>query len=571
MDMHLARIRIVNFRGVKDLTLDLDPITVLIGENNTGKSSILAALQACLGRPFTRRGSHFGDYDHHLPDGNVQPSGTGAIEIHLEFRESVEGEWPDEVVQLLSGAAQISENDKQCVIFRATSKHDADVEDFVASYDFLNPRGEALPPAQQSRQLQNLQGLVPLFYLAALRDAAAEFRPRSPFWAPFVRNLKLGEDERAALERDLAALNERLLNAHDAFDVVKDRMRAAGSVVRLGAGDPVSIEPLPAKVFDMLSRTQVTLTGRTGARLPLAHHGEGTQSLAVICLFDAFLAAQLDAKHGPHVEPILALEEPEAHLHPSAIRAVGRILKEMRGQKVITTHSGDLAAAVPLTAIRRLRRTNGSVTAHRVQPGTFTEEELRKIDHHVRLYRGNLLFSRFWLLVEGETDTVVFNEAARIMGHDLFCEGICCVEYATVGAEKFIKLADQLGIEWLLVADRDQAGDAYMRSATTLLNGRLSTDQLRQLDHGTMEVFLCMEGYGSIYEANISPQKRSTITDASGSLGYWKQVVKAQADRGKPQVVLDVMLKMEERSATSMPALLKSVLQDALRRSGEAA
>lgn len=569
--MRLSQIRIVNFRGIKDLTLDLDPITVLIGENNTGKSSVLAALQACLGRPFTRRGSHFADYDHHLPDGTIQPSDTKPIEIHLEFKECGAEEWPDEVVQLLAGAAQIGDDDKQSVIFRATSKHDADAGDFVASYDFLNPQGDALPSAQQSRHLQGLQGLVPLFYLAALRDAAAEFRPRSPFWAPFVKSFKLDDAMRAEFESDLSALNERLLDAHSAFDVVKERMQAAGRVVKLGAGDPVAIEPLPAKVFDMLSRTQVTLAGRTGARLPLVHHGEGTQSLAVICLFDAFLAAQLDAKHGPHVEPLLALEEPEAHLHPAAIRAVGKLLKEMRGQKVITTHSGDLAAAVPLSAIRRLRRTDGSVTVHRILPGTLTEEEMRKIDHHVRLYRGNLLFSRFWLLVEGETDTVVFNEAARIMGYDLFCEGVCCVEYATVGADKFIKLADQLGIDWLLVADLDQEGDRYVRSAEALLNGRPVTDQVRQLDHGTMEVFLCLEGCGSIYEANISPQKRSTITAASGTLDYWKQVVKAQADKGKPRVVLDAMLGMEERGAGSMPALLTDVLQEALRRSGNAA
>lgn len=569
--MRLSRIRIANFRGIKHLTLELDPITVLIGENNTGKSSILAALQGCLGRPFARRGSHFGDYDHYLPDSNVQPASTGPAEICLEFRESEEGEWPDEVLQLLAGAAQVDEDDKQSITLRVISKYDADVRDFVASYDFLNPKGQPLPSAQQSRHLQGLQGLVPLFYLAALRDAAAEFRPRSPFWAPFVRSLTLDDNAREELERDLTALNERLLGAHDAFNVVKERMRAAGNVVRLGAGDPVAIEPLPAKIFDMLSRTQVTLAGRTGARLPLVHHGEGTQSLAVICLFDAFLAAQLDAKHGPHVDPLLALEEPEAHLHPSAIRAVASILKQMRGQKVITTHSGDLAAAVPLTSIRRLRRTAGSITVHRVKPGTLTDEELRKIDHHVRLYRGNLLFSRFWLLVEGETDTVVFNEAARIMGHDLFCEGVCCVEYATVGADKFIKLADQLGIDWLLVADRDQAGDGYVRSAEALLHGRPVANQVRQLDHGTMEVFLCMEGYGAIYEANISPQKRPTITASNGSLEYWKQVVKAQADKGKPRVVLDAMLEMEARGDSSMPMLLKDVIQEALRRSDDTA
>ena len=474
-------------------------------------------------------------------------------------------------MQQLAGAAQVAENDLQTVVLRVISTHDVDAGDFVASYAFLNPMGDALPAANQARQMQNLQGLVPLFYLAALRDAAVEFRSRSQFWAPFVKSLKLDDSTREGIERDLAALNDRLLQAHDAFGVVKRRMEAAGRVVRLGSSDPVAIEPLPAKVFDMLSRTQVTLAGRTGARLPLAHHGEGTQSLAVICLFDAFLTAQLDSKHGPHVDPILALEEPEAHLHPAAVRAVGSMLKDMRGQKVITTHSGDLVAAVPMTSIRRLRRTAGSITVHRVLPGSLTDDELRKIDHHVRLYRGNLLFSRFWLLVEGETDTVVFNEAARLMGSDLFCEGVCCVEYATVGADNFIKLADQLGIDWLLVADRDQAGDNYVRSARALLNGRTASDQINQLDHGSMEVFLCMHGCGSVYEANVSPQKQSAITAAQGTLDYWKQVVKAQADRGKPRVALDAMLFLARGNPVAIPLMLKSIIESSLRRAEEAA
>lgn len=52
--MFLQQIDIVNFRGIRQLSLTLDETTVLIGENNTAKSTILDALQICLSRSLTR-------------------------------------------------------------------------------------------------------------------------------------------------------------------------------------------------------------------------------------------------------------------------------------------------------------------------------------------------------------------------------------------------------------------------------------------------------------------------------------------------------------------------------------
>ena len=48
--MRLTNITIRNFRCVRDLTLDLDETTVLIGENNTGKTAVLEAVRTCLER-----------------------------------------------------------------------------------------------------------------------------------------------------------------------------------------------------------------------------------------------------------------------------------------------------------------------------------------------------------------------------------------------------------------------------------------------------------------------------------------------------------------------------------------
>ena len=83
--MFLHKIQIRNFRGIRDLTLILDDFCVLIGENNSGKSSVLDALKLCLTRPLTGKGTIFEEYDYHLEDASADPSKAQPIEITLTF------------------------------------------------------------------------------------------------------------------------------------------------------------------------------------------------------------------------------------------------------------------------------------------------------------------------------------------------------------------------------------------------------------------------------------------------------------------------------------------------------
>ena len=461
--MFLKSIRIVNFRGIKDLTLLLDDVCVLIGENNSGKSTILDALRTCLTRSFSRRGSSFDEYDYHLDGPAAEPSKAPPIEITLTFSEQKEDEWPEEISQMLSAAEQVDGN-LRCVILRIRSLFDATLKEFAAEYDFLDLAGNALIKAKNPRFLINLQQLVPTFYLASLRDAAQEFRPRSQFWGPFVKSLNLDDNARQEIETALSDLNKRILDGHEGFATVKTHLEKTAKMISLGSVDPVLIEAMPSKAFDVLSRAQISLTTKSGARVPIIRHGNGTQSLAIICLFDAFLQARLASSYGKHATPLLAIEEPEAHLHPSATKAVGEMLQLLSGQKVITTHSGDLLAGIPLKKLRRLRRKGDQVCVHQIVDGLLSDDDLAKLDYKVRADRGSLLFARCWLLVEGETEGTFLAECARIHGCDLYAEGISCVEFSQVGVEKYIKLADQLGIEWFVLAE-------------TTLPGRTTSDQ----------------------------------------------------------------------------------------------
>ncbi len=66
--MRLAHVLIESFRGIGRLELDLDRLTVVIGENNHGKSSLLDVLERCLGRPDAPAPTHFEPTDFRRTD-----------------------------------------------------------------------------------------------------------------------------------------------------------------------------------------------------------------------------------------------------------------------------------------------------------------------------------------------------------------------------------------------------------------------------------------------------------------------------------------------------------------------
>jgi putative ATP-dependent endonuclease of OLD family len=569
--MLLKHIHIKHFRGIKELSLPLDDICVLVGENNSGKSTILDALRVCLTRSLTRKGYIFDEYDYHLPDATSEPSKAKPIEITLTFAENYINEWPDETSQMLDTAEQVDKDNLRSVILKVTSAFDATLNNFATSYDFLDLLGNPLPKAKKPQTIINLQQLAPTFYLSSLRDAAQEFKPRSQFWGAFVKALNIDAEAQSEIEAALQVINKKILEHHNGFCNIKEKLKKTADIISLGEDNPVSIETVPTKIFDILSRTQVHLSSKSGAQIPIIRHGNGTQSLAVIFLFDAFLQSQLKEGYGEHAAPILAMEEPEAHMHPSAAKAVGEMLQTLLGQKIITTHSGDLLASVPLLNIRCIRRIDGEITCHYIKKGSLTEDEINKLDFKVRETRGSLLFARCWLLVEGETEAVLLPACARSMGIDLLAKGICCIEYSQVGIEKFVKFADQFGIEWLMVSDGDKQGLDYFNSAKKQLKDRKEANHLFNLVHDDIEIFLCNNGFGDIYKKTISTQKLDSITAVEGTPEYWKQVVDAQTKNTKPRNAIAVAEKMLAASGNNVPQLLKDVINKALTLARSAA
>ena len=252
-------------------------------------------------------------------------------------------------------------------------------------------------------------------------------------------------------------------------------------------------------------------------------------------------------------------------MHPNAVRATWRILRDLPGQKILATHSGDILSEVPVDKLRRMNRKGSATECKAIPDGLLTPEELRKFNHHVRRNRGELLFARCWLLVEGETDLSVFAECAELSPLDFHRHGIRIVGVSQAGGPGiFIKVADAVGIGWHLVADGDDdGGKKYADTAKALLNGRQEADHISVLAYPNIDILLCCNGYGKPYSDGIGPQKIGELTANVDTPEYWQQVYKVvNKTRGfsKPAAALESIMLMKNKGEQWVPGEVKGIL-----------
>jgi putative ATP-dependent endonuclease of OLD family len=361
--MKLREVKIKNFRCLVDVSIPIGDTTVLVGENNTGKTALLDALRIILTRGSTGRGIPFDEYDYHMAKKGDSPQTSEGIIIELWFREDAPDEWPDSLIQAISDIIQTDPTrDLDAIGLRLSCKYDSMSKQLVPKWEFLALDGQPLggkgaSPANLTKFLYYIR----LFYLSALRDSDSEFSPRSQFWGKILRDLKIGEEQRKTLSEELSKLNEALLNADPRLNQVKTSLENIQKIVSGNGAQKTDIQALPLKPWELMSKSEVVIRGRGGeVDFPLSRHGQGIQSLSVLFLFQAYIDVLLKPTFQAETEAILAFEEPEAHLHPQATRALALSLGEIKSQKIISSHSPYFIQEIPLPQVRMFRRKGAS-------------------------------------------------------------------------------------------------------------------------------------------------------------------------------------------------------------------
>jgi putative ATP-dependent endonuclease of OLD family len=159
----------------------------------------------------------------------------------------------------------------------------------------------------------------------------------------------------------------------------------------------------------------VTVTVREGEHdVPLAEQSDGIRALSVLTLLGL---SQRSAK-------IVAIDEPETHLHPAAQRAVARSLQGSVSQRVVATHSPSVVGRMEpmdIVAFGTDRR------ARQLSPTA----PIADFETTVRFWSYRLiepLTARHVVVVEGVADRILLEAVANVTGNELDRTGIALFE-----------------------------------------------------------------------------------------------------------------------------------------------
>jgi len=198
----------------------------------------------------------------------------------------------------------------------------------------------------------------------------------------------------------------------------------------------------------------------------MEYHGMGTRSWSSLLTLKSFIfLLSNNAKRKKSVFfPILAIEEPEAHLHPNAQKKLYGQINTIAGQKIISTHSPYIAATAELGQIRNFYK-DKMVTCGRIRTDRLSSEDIRKINRQVINTRGEIFFSKVLVFFEGETE----EQALPIFAQKYFGKTPVemGVDFVGVGGHKsylsFLRFAENLHIPWIIFSDAENTPEKKVK------------------------------------------------------------------------------------------------------------
>lgn len=236
----------------------------------------------------------------------------------------------------------------------------------------------------------------------------------------------------------------------------------------------------------------------------MEYHGMGTRSWSSLLTLKSFIS--LLATNATNNEavffPIVAIEEPEAHLHPNAQKKLYEQIANIPGQKIISTHSPYIAATAELSYLRNLYKKDKLVCG-KVDCTNLNPEDIRKIDRQVINTRGEIFFSRALVFFEGETEEQALPILAKkFYGKSPIELGLDFIGVGGYGNYlPFLRFAEAFNIPWFIFSDAENTADKPIKARVqeqflTCGTPRAESDAVVFVDDGNdFEKQLIVDGY----------------------------------------------------------------------------
>lgn len=387
--MKLVSFTVTKYRSIKNAhQIHVGNMTVLVGPNNEGKSNLLRALVTAMRVLMRARVYYVGqvrlrnyrfrsdadfDWKRDFPIDLQESQHTGHSDITLEFEltEDEIEEFRHDVHSRLNGTLPI----------RISLGPEAETDIKVIK---KGPGGRSL--TEKSKIIAKFVSThISFEHIPAVRTANIAKEIVGTMVERELETLETEDDYIAALD-SIARLQQPTLDRISLN--IKDTLKKF-----LPAITSVRVQIPPEARYKALRRIcQIWVDDGTSTLLE--NKGDGMQSLAALGLMRHAFESAATSTH-----LLVAIEEPESHLHPGAIHELRQAMRDLsqRYQVIITTHN-------PLFIDRSSLRNNIIVQSNRARPAKNIKELRSALGIHAS---DNLLQAELVLLVEGEDDQTV--------------------------------------------------------------------------------------------------------------------------------------------------------------------
>lgn len=486
--MYISKLRIKGYRNFDDKTIEFnDGINMIIGPNNGGKTNLLRALRLifephCRFRRMTTN-------DFHRPmklnllksaspkiviTATIKPSSNPNREQPDDLRlvrmwlTKLDDDYEAQISYVCELPSQYEEEYKNAVsgLTKVENIWNIIDQDFIRRYKYYIVGGEISRMEKVDSESLNKFDVQSL---DALRNVENDLvNPRSSllkevldFYIDFeIRNNKdLCPEEKEQKQKQVreefkensSAIIQHLINR-----LQKGKEHMLQYATHTGASFNNAKPDFNGDMTeqDLYSALRIIVKYQTGVELPISHNGLGYNNLIYISLLLAKIQADTDIKRmGENVVvyPILIIEEPEAHLHPSMQYKFLSFLRNNQTSKVrqifVSTHSTQIASAVPLHELVCVQRGENEEISFAYPYKTFGNTEdgqnsYRYVQRFLDATRSDMLFADKVIFVEGIAEQLMLDILAKYCDYSLTDNHVCIVNVGGRYFEHFLKMFD---------------------------------------------------------------------------------------------------------------------------------
>ena len=380
-------------------------LNILVGENASGKSTIIDALRMILRDPEQPYISEDDFYKSFI--GNVQKRN---IQIDVTLRD-------------------LSQEEKVTFLSWCNAEFDAELHMEVESKP--NPKGYFKKSiwggkSKASAFEEDTFDFINVIYLPALRNAEEKLtNGRKSRLALLLKHQYKNEARQNELVTAFNNFNKSVIkNKDNKFNEIAKARGDINTAMEKSMGNvfgqSVNLQFTENSFSSILQSIKMVFFPNVGEMDDEKFRDVAINSLGYNnLLYIATVFAELEAMNN-NLFTVLLIEEPEAHLHPQIQSKLIKYLQKLSNEKnnlqiILTTHSAVLASSVSVDAIIHVTGTETGITVKKLSDFGLDESIKNYLNRWMDITKSTLLFSKGVILVEGICEAMLLPAFAPIV------------------------------------------------------------------------------------------------------------------------------------------------------------